>query len=566
MRKYFTCWVIVAVALTGTFACNKSYLDKDPLNGPSDDAFFNNQDELLVAVNGLYKGLNKPNDKDADPSQLDGFPPVLLFDAASDIGYERNNSDLQKIGMGNHDANNTFTQGIWTAYYKVIGRCNYILDNAEKVRPVTDPVLYRRSMGETRFVRAFMYQQLLAMFGGVPLVTHTLTLENSQVPRSEKAAVLKFVFDELDSAAASLPVSYTATDYGRATKGAALTIKARAALYNEQWKVAADAAKAVMDLNVYRLDDSYPRLFSYDGKNSPEVIMALQYQLPVINWAGPYPLLCRNAGGASNKIPTQSLVDSYECTDGLTIDQSPLFNPQQPFANRDPRLGYTIALPGSVFFNYQFETHKDSLMCWNYNTTPATRIANQDATNAYASFSGYCWRKYVDLKDKDNTRQSTLSIILARYAEILLIYAEAKIEANELDGTVYQAINAVRGRPGVNMPVIPPGSTQAALRSAVRKERLYELAMEGFRMFDIRRWKIADKVMKGPLYGRVPRGLLAAAPKIDANGIADYSAVPNRADMRVIEVRTFNATRDYLWPIPYIETQTDPLIVQNPGY
>ncbi|MEZ2444486.1 RagB/SusD family nutrient uptake outer membrane protein [Chitinophaga sp. RCC_12] len=566
MRKRFTCWMMMAVTLLGIQACNKDYLDKDPLTGPSDADYFNNQDELLLAVNGLYKGLNKPMDKASDPAQLDGFPSVLLFDAISDIGYERNNSDLQKIGLGNHDANNTFTQGIWTGYYKVIGRCNYILDNAERVRAVTDPLLYQRSMGETRFVRAFMYQQLLSMFGGVPLVTHTLSLENSQVPRSEKAAVLKFVFDELDSAAALLPVTYPATDNGRATKGAALTVKARAALYNEQWKIAANAAKAVMDLNVYKLDDSYPRLFSYDGKNSPEVILSLQYQLPVINWVGPYPLLCRNAGGASNKIPSQSLVDSYECTDGLTIDQSPLFNPQKPFEHRDPRLGYTIALPGSIFFNYQFETHKDSLTCWNYNTNPATRIVNQDAVNAYASFSGYCWRKYVDLKDKDNTRQSTMSVILARYAEILLMYAEAKIEANELDATVYQAINAVRKRPGVNMPDIPAGSTQEALRSAVRKERMHELSMEGFRLFDIRRWKIADKVMKGPFYGRVPRGWLAAAPKIDANGIADYSAVPNKSEMRVIEVRTFNAARDYLWPIPYIETQTDPLIVQNPGY
>ncbi|MEI3797250.1 Starch-binding associating with outer membrane [Chitinophaga ginsengisegetis] len=566
MRKRFTCWMIAAVTLLGIQACNKDYLDKDPLTGPSDADYFKNQDELLLAVNGLYKGLNKPMDKENDPGQLDGLPLVLLLDATSDIGYERNNSDLQKIGTGNHDANNTVTQGVWSNYYKVIGRCNYILDNAEKVRAVTNPALYQRSMGETRFVRAYMYQQLLSMFGGVPLVTHVLTLENAQVPRSDKATILKFVLEELDSAAAWLPATYPATDFGRATKGAALTVKARAALYNEQWKTAADAAKAVMDLGVYKLDDSYPRLFSYEGRNSPEVILSLQYQLPVVTWVGPYPFLCRNAGGASNKIPSQSLVDSYECTDGLTIDQSPLFNPQKPFENRDPRLGYTVALPGSIFFNYQFETHKDSLKCWNYNTNPATRIVNQDAVNAYASFSGYCWRKYVDMKDKDNIRQSTMNVTLARYAEVLLIYAEAKTEANELDATLYQAINAVRKRPGVNMPDIPAGSTQEALRSAVRKERLYELSMEGFRLFDIRRWKIADKVMKGPFYGRVPRGWLAAAPKIDANGIADYSAVPNKGEMRVVEVRTFNAARDYLWPIPYIETQTDPLIVQNPGY
>lgn len=566
MTKRLTCWTIITISLLTMQACNKDYLEKDPKGGPSDASFFKSQDELLLAVNGLYKAMNKPMDPDYDPGQLEGPNISVMLDAASDIGYERNASDLQKIGTGNQDANNTYTQGLWTDFYKVIGRCNFILDNAEKVKPVTDAALFKRSMGETRFIRAYMYEQLISLFGGVPLVTHQLNLENSQVPRSDKPVVLDFIFEELDSAAAWLPKTYASSEAGRATKGAALTIKARVALYNEKWKVAAEAAKAVMDLNVYKLEDSYPRLFSYDNKNSAEVILALQYQQPVINWGGPYPILCRNAGGASNKIPSQSLVDAFECTDGLTIDKSPLFDPKKPFVNRDPRLAYTIALPGSIFFNYQFETHKDSLMCWNYNTTPATRIVNQDAVNAYASFSGYCWRKYVDLKDKDNTRLSTMSIILARYAEVLLTYTEAKLEANELDASVFKAINDVRQRPGVNMPVIPVGATKEELRSAVRRERMYELAYEGFRLFDIRRWKIAEKVMKGPLYGRVPRGLLAAAPVIDANGIADYSQVPNRADMRVVEVRTFNPGRDYLWPIPYIETQTNPKIVQNPLY
>lgn len=556
---------ILLITLLAAQACNKDYLDKSPLNGPSDAAYFKNQDELLLAVNGLYRAMNKPMD-DYDPGQLEGPNISLMLDAATDIGYERNASDLQKIGTGNHDANNTYTQGLWTDFYKVIGRCNYILDNADKVKSVTDATLFRRSIGEAKFVRAYMYQQLISLFGGVPLVTHTLTLETAQIPRSDKQVVLDFIFQELDSAAAALPATYTAVDAGRATKGAALAIKARVALYNEKWKVAADAAKAVMDLSVYKLEDNFPRLFSYDNKNSAEVILALQYQLPVINWGGPYPILCRNAGGASNKVPSQSLVDSYECTDGLTIDKSPRYDPAHPFNNRDPRLGYTIALPGSIFFNYQFETHKDSLQCWNYNTTPATRIVNQDAVNAYASFTGYCWRKYIDLKDKDNMRQSTMSITLIRYAEVLLTYTEAKLEAGELDASAFQAINAVRQRPGVNMPPIPVTATQAELRSAVRKERMYELAYEGFRLFDIRRWKIAEKVMKGPLYGRVPKGLLAGAPTIDANGIADYSQVANRADMRIVEVRTFNPGRDYLWPIPYIETQTDPKMVQNPLY
>lgn len=539
-------------------SCNKDYLDKQPLSGPSDESFFANQDELVLAVNGLYKGINY--------MPLDGLPLQLLLDNASDIGFERNVSDLQKLAEGNHDANNSFTQGVWTNAYQVIGRCNFVLDNVQKLQNKADAAIYARSIAEAKFIRAYVYNYLTALYGDVPLVTHQLTLETNQVPKTSRDSILTFIFNELDSAASILPETYAASDAGRATKGAALAIKARAALYNGKWDVAAAAAKEVMDEGNYVLDDNFEHLFSYAGQNSREIILALQYQLPAMNWGGPYPLLNRNAGGASNKVPSQSLVDAYECTDGLTIDKSPLFDPQHPFENRDPRLGYTIALPGSTFFNYQFETNKDSLKCWNYNTTPATRIDNQDAINAYASFTGYCWKKYIDIADKDNIRQSVLHITLIRYAEVLLTYAEAKIEENSIDQSVYDAINAVRQRPGVNMPPIETGKSQEELRSIVRRERMYELAFEGFRLFDIHRWKLAEKVMNGPFYGRIPKGLLSNAPAIDANGIPDYSTVANKSEMRVVETRKFNPERDYLWPIPYIETQTDPLITQNPGY
>jgi hypothetical protein len=270
--------------------------------------------------------------------------------------------------------------------------------------------------------------------------------------------------------------------------------------------------------------------------------------------------------GASNKVPGQTLIDSYECTDGLPIDKSPLYKVTSPFENRDPRLGFTVALPGSNFQNFKFETHKDSLKTWNYNTTPATRVDNIEATHAFATYTGYCWRKYVDLIDKDDRSNSELNVILMRYAEVLLIYAEAKIEANTIDQSVYDALNQVRQRPTVNMPAVPSGKSQEELRSVVRKERKYELSSEGLRLSDIRRWKIAQQVMNGIFYGRIPRGYLAAAPVIDANGTPDYSNVPNRSEMRVVELRTFNPNRDYLWPIPNIDILTNKKLVQNTGY
>ncbi|HYH55192.1 MAG TPA: RagB/SusD family nutrient uptake outer membrane protein, partial [Anseongella sp.] len=130
----------------------------------------------------------------------------------------------------------------------------------------------------------------------------------------------------------------------------------------------------------------------------------------------------------------------------------------------------------------------------------------------------------------------------------------------------YDAINAVRGRPSVEMPPVTPGKSQAELRSVVRKERKYELAGEGLRLFDIRRWRIAHEVMPGKLLGRIPDDFLEEAPVIDENGTPHYGNVANAGGMRVIENRLFNENRDYLWPIRRLELETNPAIEQNPNY
>ncbi|MDR6782597.1 hypothetical protein ABIE26_000915 [Pedobacter africanus] len=560
MKTNFYLIILAAVLITVSPSCQKGYLDKNPLSGPSDETFFANQDELLLAINGLYRYVSY--------SPLDGMPLNLTIDDGTDIGWDRNNSALQSLGKSNHDSNNSYAKDIWTEAYRVIAKCNFVLDNIEKVKDKTTPAIFNRSKAETRFIRAYTYQYLADYFGGVPLVTNMLKLEDAQIAKTPKEGIVDYVIKELTECAPDLPLTYSGAEVGKASRGAALSIKARTALNNGRWAEAAEAAKAVMDLKIYNLHNNFGALFSYAGQNSNEVIWAFQYlrASKTKTHSTPNNLLSRNGQGFSNKVPSQSLVDVYPCTDGLNIDESPLFNPAEPYKNRDPRLGFTIALPGSVFYNYQFETHRDSLKCWNYNTTPATRVDNQEAINAFATFTGYCWKKYVDLEDKPDRTNSEINVIQIRYAEILLIYAEAKNELNQLDQTAYDAINLIRTRPSVTMPAITAGKTQQEFRSLVRKERLYELAMEGFRMSDLRRWQIAEKAMTGNFYGRVQRGLVAAAPQIDENGLADYSAVPNRADMRVIEVRTFNKDRDYLWPIPNIETVTNTKLIQNPNY
>lgn len=538
------------------------YLDRKPLSGPSDENYFNNEEELMLVINGLYSSMTY--------HPTDDVPQNLTLDCATDISWDRNTSALQSIGRGDYDSNNGYILNIWRDSYRTIGKCNFVLDNMNKLQGQVDEAKLKRYAAEARFVRAFTYQLLVDFFGAVPLMNKGLSLAEAQIPRSPKKDIVDFVLTELAAAAADLPVSYSGADVGRATKGAALAIRARAALNDKRWEEAIASSKAVMDAKTYSLHPNFEELFQYGGENSKEIIFAFQY-LRLQNTkthSATRNFLSRNAQGTSNKIPSQALVDAYLCKDGLEIDKSPLFNPQKPFENRDPRLGFTVALPGSRHFGFQFETHKDSTKCWDYNYSSSVpkRIDNQDALNAYATFSGYLWKKYVDFKDKEFTMQSELNVTQSRFAEVLLIYAEAKIEANQIDATVYDAINQVRQRPSVEMPAIPAGKSQGELRNIVRKERLYELANEGFRLADLRRWGLADKFMNNSFMGRIPKGILSNAPKIDADGLVDYSQVANRAQMRVIEVRKFNKDRDYLWPIPNIEMETNKALEQNPGY
>jgi len=172
--------------------------------------------------------------------------------------------------------------------------------------------------GEAKFLRAYYYANLISLYGDVPLVVKSITPEESFLPRTSKVEVLNFIFTDLDSAAAKLPLSYTGTDIGRATKTSALALKARIALYNSKWDIAAAASKSVMDLGYHSLYPSYRNLFMYAGENSRESIFAFDYKLTIRTTATPQNNQARNSSGFSGLVPTRALADSYECTDGQT--------------------------------------------------------------------------------------------------------------------------------------------------------------------------------------------------------------------------------------------------------
>lgn len=544
MKKLILIILIIFVSCTGE-------LDKYPLDAPSTETFLRTESELNTALVGCMNPLTL---------RFGENPYAIWFEMYSDIATNR---DSRPEDYWNDPAAGNVNT-IWNTAYRGIGRCNFLLNNIDRARDNVDETTILNIEAQARFLRAYYYFMLSEFYGGVPLITRVLELSEANVTRNSKDEVTKFILSELEESAANLTITNQPNTM-TISKGAAWALACRVALYNGLWQQSINAAQKVMELegSQYELNPDYGNICLRAGKTSKEIIWAIQFNYNDIYHETPLSFRSRMASGYTNRIPVQALVDSYDCIDGLSIDKSPLYDPLKPFENRDPRLGQTIALPGSIYYGYQFETHKDSLFCWNYNVTPPVRVANLDATHTYASFSGYAWRKYADPTEEHATR-SDINPIIMRYAEVLLNYAEAKIESNSIDESVYSAINKIRIRAG--MPVIETGKTQSELRSIVRKERKVELAGEGLRYYDILRWKIAEQVLNGPCYGRIPRGYLASAPAIDANGTPDYSNVANASNMRVIQIRNFDKDKNYLWPIPDIELQTNPNLEQNPGY
>jgi hypothetical protein len=564
---YFTISILL-------FSSCSDFLEKYPLDSPSDKTFLANETEIEMAVVGCYTPLY---------TSWEGMPFFLAFEELSDNGWDRNTNDVQKMAQGANDATSSFATDIWRSCYQGISRCNYLINNLAKVEGVApDVISYAKA--QAQFLRAYYYSYLIDLYGDVPLILESLTLENAEIPRSPKAEVLNQIFKDFDEAAAALNETNNPTS-GRPSRLAALALKARIALYNQKRDVAINAASEVMKYEGSQvlLDPSFLNLFTYAGQNSKEILFSIQYLYgyrvhPIFRLFG-----SRNGGGHANKVPSYQLVDSYGCIDGLPIDESPLYDPAHPWENRDPRLGWTFALPSSgfidwhnkpaaIFQGFQYETHRDSVKCWNYHTSPPTYVANQEALNAYASFTGINWRKYVNDENYGDVNNCDNNIIVIRYAEVLLIYAEAKVKANQIDNSVYAALNKIRTRAG--MPPIREMSSDE-LFYAIARERRHELSGEGQRLSDIRRWKIAENVMNGFVLGRMQKSYPTKAPLIDEWGTPNYEAagIPIASEqndpatsMRTVDKRIFNPNKDYLWPIPYIERKTNPALTQNPGW
>ncbi len=502
-----------AVTLTGC----EDILSTTPKTLLSDAKFWSQEKDAIMAVNGIYPMVNDTN--------------VIYRDAGTDNAWNQKTFEgWYPVGQGTVDASSGVASLAWNQGYRGIRRSNELLANVDRI-PRIDATLKERVKGEAKALRAYQYFLLANYFGDVPLILDTIDIAAStKATRASRAKVIDQVIKDLDEAAAVLPTTYAGADRGRVPKGAALALQARAALFEGRWQVAADAAKAVMDLGVYTLHPDYRALFTYAGEGSSESIMVDGRLSGQRAWAAYQKLAPASEQGVSSISPTRSLVDAYLMKDGLPIDKSPLYDPHKPYLNRDPRMAATLLYPGATFNGKTFDSRPTS--------TTKDKVNNGDFNSTK---TGYQYLKYVDLADRSNTTNCGIDIILLRYAEVLLTYAEAKLELGQVDAGAIAAFNQVRTRAG--MPTVTTFT-----RDDLRRERRIEFAGEGQRFWDIRRWKIAQSVMPGTTYG----------VDWDENDLTK-GQVPG-------DTRKFTAPRDYLWPIPLSEINLNPGLGQNPGY
>lgn len=501
--KYFS-YILFFAVLAG---CKKDLLDKLPTDILSDNIVWTDPNAAEQFINGIYgqiiSGFERP--------ESEWGAGIYLLDAASDDGdLTFTWSESQSLNLASFNPSNSPLAPQWNTYYAQVRRANLALANLNRIQG--NDIKKARLKGEAHFLRAFTYHDLLRFYGtkkvssegGVPIISTPLTASDKvQIPRSSYDETVAFIVKDLDSAASLLP-GVGRIEPGRASKGAALALKSRVLLYAEKWAEAAAAAKEVMNLTPgYSLFPNYENLFL--TKNNSEIIFAKKYNAPIrvhgtgFSWAGyglsipgfeTINLPAGSFGGWGGTTPTQNLVDAYEMKDGKPFGQSPLYNPADPYKNKDPRFYATVLYNGSEFGGKTVETFEGG--------------ANSKSVSGDASNTGYYIRKFLYPSAEKMTQlypsTSDQDWIFLRYAEVLLNYAEAQNEAVGPDASVYEAVNAIRSRPGVNQPIIA-GLSKDAMRQHIRNERRVELSFEEHRYFDVRRWDIAKQVLNGPIYG-----------------------------------------------------------------
>lgn len=502
------------------------------------------------------------------PDGLNYIGSAMLAGASDEAEFYNLGSSIQKFNTGSWNTVSN-PDGAWERCWNGIYTCNNFLAKSDEIdldylRLDPDPTVqakyqtYLKNITrwhyEARFLRAYYYYEIIMRYGGVPVITEPLETNEDfrKYGRDGLQTCMDFIISECDVTAGELPAVYDSGDTGRATRGAALTLKAKvlvlaaSELYNntewmgnypnpefvtvggdrtEKYIAAAAALKEVMDMSSrYSITGDYSQIFR-DFQNA-EHIFSRRY--PSSNSFEYNNYSVGFDGGHTGTTPSQNLVDAYEMTDGSAFDWNAEGATQTPYKDRDPRLAASVVLNGTLFKGRMMEIF----------------TGGRDGSGVYnATRTGYYIKKFID-PDLDLLQGRTSYHVwpIFRISDLYLNYAEMMNEAygpassGSTGMSALAALNAVRRRPGVSMPAVPSTVSQEELREKIRHERQVELAFEGHRFFDVRRWMTAEETLGADLRG----------VRIMQNGY-DYIYEPYTVETRKFEKKM------YFYPIP----QTD---------
>lgn len=530
------------VLFASLLGCKK--LDLVPENNFTDLNYWTSEAKVASILNTAY-------------SQMSNSDYFFSNEALSDNAFSGRGdfNGSTSIASGSYDPALGRIRSEWQFHYEGIKTCNLIIGNIDQVE--MDDNMKNRMRAEARFIRALKHFQLMTWFGDIPLLREDPSREEAlTISRTPRAEVLSFILEELEAVAQLLPsnTEYPAADRGRATRGAAIALKARAYLYEGRWQEVVNTCERLMNTGEngsYQLFPSYEGLFLPENQNSSEDILAIQYVPEYRVWTNMFDLAPISVGARVNVMaPTQELVDSYPMLNGSPIiaDNSG-YQEGDPYNDRDPRMGLTIV-------HHLYEWRRPDGSFQTIYTRPGSTPDGASNLDEYApgtasSPTGYYLRKYFDPAHGPNFRAG-LNLMLIRYADILLMYAEAQNELAKLSQQDWdQTIRPIRVRAGFTAEealAYQPAWTQDDIRELIRNERRVEFAMEGLRIFDIRRWRTAETVLNGWAHGA------QFGPPNEDNGYI-------RANFR-----TFDPGRHYLWPIPRDERNLNDNLTQNPGW
>jgi len=595
--------LISLIAVAGFLtSCDKDFLETKPLTEFSEVDVWNDPALVETFINQIYWRLDEP------------FSNGRLKSNIVDEGHYRgngasknfNNSLLTVDQIPGWSTPSRYRS--WDDIFKTIRYCNIFFANIEKVpfeSTLTDgKTLGDRMKGEVHFLRAYLYHELTAVYGGVPIITEPYGLtDDFLIERSSYNDCVDFMVEELDLAASLLPSVNSGDAKGRATKGAALALKARVLLYaasdlynttvfqgyskpeligytsgsrNDRWTAAKNAAKAVMDLELYSLYKANPAPTDSVAKNLAELFIAKNTEEDIFikyfttNQSQMYGIVTGPNGyhNWGTNAPIQEMVDAYEMKDGSKFDWTNPAHAALPYANREPRFYSTVLYEGSVWkprpadvqnidpigiiqagkWERWDEASQSKKIYYGVDTRQST------VENWNGSYTGYYLRKGLDPAVDAQYFYATVPWRWMRYAEVLLNYAEACIELGGADlQPGLDALNLVRKRAGM-----PPRITndQATAREYVRHERRIELAFEEHRFFDVRRWVIGPQVYK-PIkvaditYVMDPvTHITATVPKIVPKNFETWAWLD----------------KAYFFPILRAEMSKNNKLIQNPGY